>query len=266
MSDILAEIVEVTATALTSQKSRVSVADLRSLPGYGADRRGFGHSLQQPSLSIIAEHKRRSPSKGPIREDLALADVVAAYSSGGAAAISVLTEPRYFGGSLRDLSDARAMTDLPILRKDFIVDSYQIVEARAFGADAILLIAAAIDDALLADLHAEAIDEGLDVLVEVHSVAELDSVDLDLTRLIGVNNRDLRTFEVDLNTSARVFPLLPHDIIRVSESGYHTDEDISRAVEMGADAVLIGERLMRDADATSVIESWLRIDRTTNRV
>ena len=145
MADILAEIVEATASGLASQKSRVSITDLRSLPGYGADRRGFGRSLQRPGLSIIAEHKRRSPSKGPIRDDLALADVVAAYSAGGAAAISVLTEPRYFGGSLRDLSDARRLTDLPILRKDFIVDSYQIVEARAFGADAILLIAAAID-------------------------------------------------------------------------------------------------------------------------
>lgn len=258
MADILLEIVEATQSRLAARKREVPVAALRSLPHCGQVRRGFGAALRTTGLDIIAEHKRRSPSKGVIREDLTLADIVERYERGGASAVSVLTEPSYFGGSLTDLTTARDLVSVPLLRKDFIVDPYQIVESRAFGADAILLIAAVLDKASLAELHAAAKEEGLDVLVEVHSVAELDIVDLDTVDLIGVNNRDLRTFEVDIRTSGHVFPHLPDGAVRVSESGYHAASDVRMAVSMGADAVLVGERLMRDRDAASCIRSWLR--------
>jgi indole-3-glycerol phosphate synthase len=257
MPDILTEIVSATRASLPRRKAAHPVSSLRSSPLYGRGRRGFASALSSPPLALIGEHKRRSPSRGVIREDLSLADVVSAYQTGGARAISVLTEPDYFGGSLTDLSGARASTALPLLRKDFIVEPYQVVEARAHGADAILLIAAALDRSALGDLFDAAREEGLEALVEVHTSAELERLDLNTMKLVGVNNRDLRTFEVDLQTSATIFPLLPNHTIRVSESGYLTTQDILFAAEIGAHAVLAGERLMSALDPEALVSAWI---------
>jgi indole-3-glycerol phosphate synthase len=207
--------------------------------------RSFHAALARPGLSVIAEHKRRSPSAGPIREDLELADVVGAYERGGAAALSILTETPSFGGSLEDLREARRTSSLPLLRKDFVVDPYQVHESYAAGADAILLIVAALSREDLASLHGEAVELGLSALVEVHDEQELD-VALDLgAQIVGINNRDLKTLEVD---TARTFELVPrisgHALV-VSESGFSRPEQLAELVEAGVDAVLVGEALMR---------------------
>ena len=211
--------------------------------------RPFTDALAAPGrLSVIAEHKRSSPSAGQIRGDLALEDVVGAYERGGAAAVSVLTEPESFSGSLQDLQRARAAVTLPILRKDFIVDPYQVVESLAHGADAILLIVAALDPSDLRSLHAEATGRGLGVLVEVHDRPELEIAAGIGARVIGVNNRDLTTLRVDVERTFELLEAMPEGTVTVSESGWRTAEELARVRSAGVDAVLIGEALMRSAD------------------
>jgi indole-3-glycerol phosphate synthase len=210
--------------------------------------RPFIEALARPGLSLIAEHKRRSPSAGPIREDLALEDVVRAYEGGGAAAVSILTEGPSFGGSLEDLRAARGATGLPLLRKDFIVDPYQVHESFAAGADAILLIVAALGFEALATLHDEAVSLGLGALVEVHDGPELDVALALGAPVIGINNRDLKTLEVD---PARTFELLPRvagQSLVVSESGFRRADQLDELAAVGVDGVLIGEALMRSPD------------------
>ncbi len=212
------------------------------------DVRDFAGALARPGLSVIAEHKRRSPSAGPIREDLVLEDVVGAYERGGAAALSILTEGPSFGGSLDDLRAARAAVGLPLLRKDFIVDPYQVHESFAAGADAILLIVAALPAGQLAALHSEALSLGLSALVEVHDGRELDIALALGAAVIGINNRDLKTLEVD---TARTFELLPRvagQALVVSESGFSRPAQLEELARAGVDGVLIGEALMRSPD------------------
>jgi indole-3-glycerol phosphate synthase len=210
--------------------------------------RGFAEALRRPGLSIIAEHKRSSPSAGVIREDLALEDVVAAYERGGAAALSVLTEEASFGGSLGDLARARSAARLPILRKDFVVDPYQVTEALAGGADAVLLIVAALEPSRLAELHAQAGELGLDVLVEVHDVPELEVAAGIAAPIVGINNRDLTTLAVDTERTFQLLADMPAGTVTVSESGWRTRAELDRLSEAGVDAVLIGEVLMRSRD------------------
>jgi indole-3-glycerol phosphate synthase len=199
-------------------------------------------------VSLIAEHKRRSPSAGLIREDLALQDVVGAYERGGAAALSILTEGPNFGGSLDDLRAARRASTLPLLRKDFIVDPYQVHESFAAGADAILLIVAALAPHDLRALHAEATELGLNALVEVHDERELEAA-LELgAAIIGVNNRDLKTLEVDTRQTFELLPRVAGRAITVSESGFSRPDQLDELAEAGVDAVLIGEALMRSPD------------------
>ena len=218
------------------------------------DDRSFLDALRRPGLSVIAEHKRSSPSAGPIRSDLALADVVAAYERGGAAAVSVLTEGSRFGGSLGDLAAARAACSLPILRKDFIVDTYQVLEAYAAGADAILLIVAALTTNELRRLYMDASELGLDVLVEVHDRLELQiAAELDVP-IIGINNRDLKTLNVDTNRALELRTQLAARTVAVAESGYSRPEQLDELRAASVDAVLIGEALMRSPD----IEAGLR--------
>jgi indole-3-glycerol phosphate synthase len=212
------------------------------------DRRSFVQALRRPGLSVIAEHKRSSPSAGRIREDVELADVVAAYERAGAAALSILTEPASFGGSLDDLGTARAAAGLPILRKDFIVDSYQVLESFAAGADALLLIVAALSERELAELHGQALDLGLPVLVEIHDRRELDVAVAAGAQLIGVNNRDLTTLEVDPTRTFDLLPELPPDVVVVAESGFSRPAELDALAAAGVDAVLIGEALMRAED------------------
>ena len=210
--------------------------------------RGFAEALARPGLSVIAEHKRRSPSAGLIREDLVLEDVVRAYERGGASALSILTDGPSFGGSLDDLRAARAAAGLPLLRKDFVVDPYQVYESFAAGADAILLIVAALPAGELSALHAEAVSLGLSVLIEVHDGRELDIALALGAAVIGINNRDLKTLEVD---TARTFELLPRvagQALVVSESGFSRPAQLDELARAGVDGVLIGEALMRSPD------------------
>ncbi len=222
-------------------------------------RRGDGRDLlaaiRAPGMSLIAEHKRRSPSAGPIREDLELEDVVRAYERGGAAAVSVLTEASSFGGSLEDLADARAATALPVLRKDFIVERYQLLEAVAAGADAVLLIVAALPPEELRRLHDQAAQLGLDALVEVHDADELD-VALSLqAALIGINNRDLTTLEVDTGRTFELLERVDGAAAIVAESGLHDRAQLDELESAGVDAVLIGEALMRSDDIEASVRA-----------
>jgi indole-3-glycerol phosphate synthase len=206
-----------------------------------------------PRLKIIAEFKRRSPSAGIIRDDLTVSEIVRCYERAGACAISVLTDEEYFGGSIADLSAARSSTNLPILRKDFITDPIQILEAATAGADAVLLIAAALDDVVLRRLRALAEELGLDALVEVHTSAELSRAVNAGVNLIGVNNRDLRTFQVSLNTSERLIAEAPRDRILISESGLQSGDSLLRLRKLGFRGFLVGEALMRERDPETAL-------------
>ena len=213
----------------------------------GSPRR-FRDALSGPDIAVIAEFKRRSPSAGSLRGDADVGEVVGAYERGGAAALSVLTEGPHFAGSLDDLRQARAKCELPILRKDFIVDAYQLHEARAAGADAVLLIVAALSREALATLYAQARELGLDVLVEVHDSSELELALGVGADLIGINNRDLRDFSVDVGRTAQLMAEIPAGVAVVSESGIGSAEQLRNLQEQGVQAVLVGESLMRAPD------------------
>jgi indole-3-glycerol phosphate synthase len=212
------------------------------------DRRSFISALGQPGLSLIAEHKRRSPSAGLIRDGIALEEVVRAYEHGGAAALSILTEHSSFGGSLEDLRAARVATGLPILRKDFVIDPYQVQESFASGADALLLIVAALSETELAELHAQALELGMAALVEVHDQPELEVALTAGAQLLGINNRDLATLEVDTRRTFELLPKLPASVTVVAESGFSVAHELDELSDAGVDAVLVGEALMRSAD------------------
>lgn len=251
---ILDEILEHKAVEVAEARARVGEAELAArAEACDEPLRGFGAALRdgEPPC-VIAEIKRRSPSAGEIRPDFDPASCAKAYGDAGAAAISVLTDARYFGGDLSFLGIVRRTVELPLLRKDFTIDRYQVDEARVHGADAVLLIAAAFpgDNArvTLAQLHGRAQELGLDVLVEIHDESELDvalSVGADL---IGVNARDLRTFDVDLGVTERIARLVPDDVVLVAESGIKTNRDIGRLSAAGARGFLVGESLMREPD------------------
>ncbi len=253
---VLAEIVASTRERVAERRRAAPVDDLIEAGRERArrgDQRGFAAALRAGSegpggIAVIAEHKRASPSAGVIREGTLLEQVVGAYQRGGAAALSVLTEETRFAGSLEDLRTARDAASLPILRKDFIVEDYQVHEALAAGADAILLIVAALDPGELADLHELATELGLATLVEVHDAAEL-AVAADLgAPVIGINNRNLATLQVDLGTTFALLPDVPPAALVVAESGFRAREQLERLSAAGVHAVLIGEALMRSPD------------------
>jgi len=218
------------------------VAQAKALP----PTRGFVDALRaQPALGVIAEVKRRSPSKGDLNLGLDPAELSSAYASGGAACCSVLTDEKYFGGSVADLQSVRAAIDIPILRKDFTVSAHDVVDARLMGADCVLLIVAALSDGELSEFHALATELGLDVLIEVHDEAEAERAMALDGSLVGVNQRDLRTFEVDTERAKRVAASLPADVVRVAESGIGGPDDIGELVAAGFQAVLVGESLVK---------------------
>lgn len=248
---VLDRIVAETRAELERRKARRPLEALHeetasAAQGGGQDApRGFRGALAGPGVSVIAEFKRRSPSAGPLRERPDLLEMVAAYERGGAGALSVLTEGPNFEGSLEDLRAARAACRLPVLRKDFVVDPYQLHEARAAGADAVLLIVAALAQPLLVRLHEQALALGLDVLVEVHDAEELRRAADAGAVLIGVNNRDLRDFSVDVRRTFELLRLMPAGATVVSESGIGTAEQLRELDEHGVHAALVGETLMR---------------------
>jgi indole-3-glycerol phosphate synthase len=254
-STVLERIVEITKEDVRRRRKAVPVSELeRALAS--RDERPFSEALTRTGVSLIAEHKRRSPSAGPIRDGASVTDVVTAYERGGAAALSVLTENAHFAGSLDDLREARTASALPVLRKDFIVDTYQVYETAAAGADALLLIVAALDADQLAELYGEAQALDLDILVEVHDERELECalevVDADV---IGINNRDLTDFSVDLDRTFELLSEVPAGKTVVSESGFHTREQIDELERVGVDAVLVGEALMRAPDMESAVRA-----------
>ncbi len=246
--NILDAIVADTRALVARRKADVSLSSLERRPFCQSPTLPLAPALRRSELAVLAEIKKASPSKGLIRAEYDVADLARQYKMNGAAALSVLTEPLHFKGSLDHLALARRTVDLPLLRKDFIVDPYQLVEARAYGADAVLLIAAVLDRQQLYDLHQAADALGLSCLVEAYDLTELAKLDFDQVKILGVNNRDLRTFEVDVDHSLRVFRHVPEGVVRVSESGLRTAHDLAHLRRNGVDAVLIGETFMRAAE------------------
>jgi indole-3-glycerol phosphate synthase len=255
--------VAATRDALERRKRERPLSELEGETDAGVEGRPFAEALARPGTSVIAEHKRRSPSAGTIREGVSCPDMVRAYERGGAAAVSVLTEEAHFGGSLGDLDAARAATDLPLLRKDFTVDPYQLYEAKAAGADAVLLVVGSLDRRDLATLHALARDLDLDALVEVSSAEELDvALELDAD-VIGINNRDLTDFSVDTQRTFDLLADVPAGKIVVSESGITARDQIEELEHAGVDAVLIGEVLMRAPDPEAAVRELTRSEEPT---
>ncbi len=246
---ILDTILDDTRRLVAERKAVVPAAALEKRAAFHAPTLSLARALRRPDgPAYVAECKRASPSEGVIRREYDPAAIARQYKQAAAAAVSVLTEPAHFRGSLDDLAAVRHAVDVPVLRKDFVVDEYQLVEARAFGADAVLLIATALDAPRLADLLAAARELGLGVLVEVYAEDELDKLDLDAVDVLGVNSRDLKTFEVDLGRAGRVFDRLPERIVRVAESGIRDAEAAARLRRDGADAFLVGTHFMRQPD------------------
>ncbi|MDQ3992148.1 MAG: indole-3-glycerol phosphate synthase TrpC [Actinomycetota bacterium] len=256
-------IVQATRDEVERRKRERPLAELEREADRRPEGRPFLEALARPGTSLIAEHKRRSPSAGEIREGASVTEIVRAYERGGAAALSVLTEERHFGGSLADLVEARAASDLPILRKDFTVDPYQLVEARAAGADAVLLVVGSLEPQDLARLFQETRALDLDALVEVHDEAELEvalEVDADV---IGINNRDLQDFSVDISKTFDLLVDVPAGKTVVSESGIVYREQVEELERVGVDAVLVGESLMRAADPEAACRELTRWEEPT---
>ncbi len=251
----LEDLIDATRHRLDRVKREVPLADLERAVAerQTLEGRPFAEALSRPWTSVIAEHKRRSPSAGVIREGATVQDIVCAYERGGAASLSVLTEPHHFGGSLDDLREARAATDLPILRKDFTIDPYQLYEAKAHGADAVLLVVGSVKQRDLAALYEMANDLDLDAIVEVHDEEELNAaLDIDAD-VIGINNRNLEDFSVDLSVTFDLLTDVPTGKTVVSESGIHTRADVEELEDAGVDAVLVGEALMRADDPEAAV-------------
>ena len=256
----LEEICAVKREEVAARKRSRTLSALEDLAREQSPPRGFRAALEraeQTGFGLIAEIKRASPSKGLIREDFQPAEHARAYATGGAACLSVLTDSRYFQGHEDYLIAARAACPLPVLRKDFMVDPWQVAEARAIGADAILIIVAALEDSTMTEIEAAARDHGMDVLVEVHDETEMERAARLQSRMIGVNNRDLKTFRTDLATTERLAPLAPEGTLLIGESGIASHADCERLAGAGVRSFLVGESLMRQSDIEAATRTLL---------
>jgi indole-3-glycerol phosphate synthase len=251
MSDKLTEICDTKREEVAARKTVSTIGDLDVRAAAQSAPRGFEAALRrkvETGFALIAEIKKASPSKGLIRSDFRPAEHAFAYQKGGAACLSILTDAPYFQGHEDYLMDARAAVSLPVIRKDFMVDPWQVAEARAIGADAILIIVAALDDSVMAEIEAAALERGMDCLVEVHNEAEMERAARLKSRLIGINNRDLKRFVTDIATTERLAPLAPEGALLISESGINSHADLKRLSACGARTFLVGESLMRQPD------------------
>jgi indole-3-glycerol phosphate synthase len=259
----LQELVAPTRDAVERRKRERPLADLEREVSAQREGRPFAEALVRPASSVIAEYKRRSPSAGPIRDGASCAEIVTAYERGGACAVSILTEEQHFGGSLADLEEARATTELPVLRKDFSVDPYQLYEAKAAGADAVLLVVGALEPRELGLLYGIARDLDLDALVEVSNPEELEvalEADVDV---LGINNRNLEDFTVDIRRTFDLLVDVPAGKTVVSESGISTRLHVEELEQVGVDAVLVGEALMRATDPEAAVRELTRTEEPT---
>ena len=254
-SNVLEEIVAATRRRVDQRRERLPREALGARTARLGDRRSLTQALARPGLAIIAEHKRRSPSAGVLREGATVAEIAGAYERGGARALSILTEEDHFDGCLEDLRQARASSSLPVLRKDFIVDEYQLHEALAAGADAVLLIVAALTARALGDLRDVARRLGLEVLVEIHDRAELDRALAVSPDVLGINNRDLTDFSVDVGRTFALMEAMPAGQVVISESGLGSREQLEALDRAGVAGALIGERLMRAPDPEAACRS-----------
>ena len=260
MSDKLTEICETKREEVDERMAVATIADLDRHAAHQDAPRGFEAALRRKAetgFALIAEIKKASPSKGLIRRDFRPAEHAVAYERGGAACLSVLTDAPYFQGHEDYLMDARAAVSLPVIHKDFMIDPWQVAEARAIGADAILIIVAALDDTLMAEIEGAALERGMDCLVEVHNEAEMERAARLKSRLIGVNNRDLKRFVTDIGVTERLASLAPEGTLLVSESGINTHADLERLAGCGARTFLVGESLMRQADVEAATRTLL---------
>jgi indole-3-glycerol phosphate synthase len=261
MTDKLTEICDAKRLEVAERKLATTLAELETRASRQSAPRGFRLALELAAASgfgLIAEIKKASPSKGLIREDFRPADHARAYEAGGAACLSILTDAPYFQGHEDYLIAARAACTLPVLRKDFMVDPWQVAEARAIGADAILIIVAALDDTTMHEIEAAALERGMDVLVEVHNEHEVERAAHLRSRLIGVNNRDLKRFVTDLGVTERLASLMPEGTLLISESGINRHEDLLRLAPRGARCFLVGESLMRQSDIAAATKALLQ--------
>lgn len=258
MADILTKIVEQTRGDLSKRKRKVSFRDFESFRRYEKPRKSLKDALRKEnSVSVIAEVKKASPSKGIIRPDFHPVKLAEEYIENGASAISVLTDEPFFKGSLDYLAKISDISPLPLLRKDFIVDPYQVKEARAFGADAVLLIAAICDGNQLSELLAAAREFGLQALTECYHEHEIEKLNWDEVDIAGVNNRDLTTFDVDLHRGVKLLQKAPDGVVRVSESGIHKPEDLQFLLKNNIHSVLIGEHFMRQEDTGKALKKFI---------
>jgi len=258
MSSILDRITEKTKDDLSKRRQKVSFSDFDSFPRFEKERKSMSDALKRPDgVSIIAEVKKASPSKGVIRPDFNPEKIAESYVKGGASAISVLTDEPFFKGSSEYLEKVSDMSPLPVLRKDFILDPYQVKEARAIGADSVLLIATICEGSQLSELLAATKEFGLQALVECYHEEEVDGLNWEEIEILGVNNRNLNTFEVDLHRGISLLNKAPNNVVKVSESGIHKKEDIDYLRSEGIDAALIGEHLMKHQNPETALKDLL---------
>lgn len=262
MKDILSEIIANKRFEVDLQKQSISLEQLQNSLENTVKQRSLKEALKSSSSGIIAEFKRRSPSKGWINRKAQAEDIVPGYANAGASAVSILTDEKFFGGNLKDIKDARPLIDIPILRKDFIVDEYQLYQAKIIGADAVLLIAAALKKEELHALAAKAHELGLEVLLEIHSVEELKYINANMD-VIGINNRNLGTFFTDVENSFRLAEQLPSDAVLVSESGISDPATVKRLQKAGFKGFLIGENFMKTGNPELALKSFIE-DLSTN--